>query len=231
MKSKFTIVLIVIFGVLVVIAFFAYKSKKEMNVINHINENEVFYSAQKNDVSLDVIDGVYIVDLGKSDVEWIGRANGKKHFGSVSLKEGNFIFADGIFENGSVTADMTSITNSDLVNPMRDKLVAHLRSNDFFAVSDHPTSQLTIKSIEKKDEGKTYSVVADLNIKNISNEIIFDARVEEYGGSISFEAVFDVDRTAWGINYGIDSGAVDKIKDLLIDEKITLDIMIIGLKR
>ena len=65
------------------------------------------------------------------------------------------------------TIDAASI-NTD--NPRRD---AHLRSNDFFDVANHPNLTFKSKKVEPAGEGKL-KVTGDLTMRGVTKEVVLD---------------------------------------------------------
>ncbi|HKK81215.1 MAG TPA: YceI family protein, partial [Prolixibacteraceae bacterium] len=75
----------------------------------------------------------FTVDTDKSTLEWTGKKVTGQHNGYIDLTEGSFILKNNRITNGMFVIDMTSITNEDLDGNMKDKLVGHLKSDDFFS--------------------------------------------------------------------------------------------------
>lgn len=72
----------------------------------------------------------------------------KNHTGYVNFSDGS-VTAKGDEVSGSFTLDMTSITNEDLgEEDGKVKLEGHLKSEDFFNVSEYATTDVKLKSIE-----------------------------------------------------------------------------------
>ena len=92
---------------------------------------------------------VYKVDTEKSTVEWFAEKVTGEHNGTVALESGSFDFTGDKLTGGSFTVDMTTIDNSDLEGEWKDKLVGHLKSDDFFGVETYPTATFTLKSAKK----------------------------------------------------------------------------------
>jgi polyisoprenoid-binding protein YceI len=175
-----------------------------------------------------VTSGEYIIDPSKSKIEWIGRAMGKNHNGYVNVKNGSIIFDEDVPIGGQVVADMVNIVNEDLAGEEQSKLIAHLKSDDFFAVADHPEAILIIKSMEPVDGEDRYGIVADLTIKGVTKEVVFDADVEDQNGTVLFTSQFNIDRTEWGVTFGSDS-LVDQIQEGVTDDVITFNMLLVGI--
>ena len=90
------------------------------------------------------------INISKSVVEWTGKKIGGSHTGAIKLKSGNLGLKGGDIIGGIVVMDMNSITNTDLTDEgYNQKLVGHLKSDDFFGVEKFPAATLTIKSATK----------------------------------------------------------------------------------
>lgn len=207
------------------LGLFMYNAKKNMKT-EPIVRQDVQNAEVGTEEQTEAIEGIYTIDPSKSSVNWVGRAKGKKHFGTIKVSNGQINFSQGDFGDSFVTVDMTSIKNDDLEVPMNDKLVAHLKSDDFFSVANYPESEMRIKKIEKKN-GKKYQVTADLKIKDVTNEVVFDANIEEQNGSVIFDARFDIDRTDWGVEFGVDNFS-DRLKEIITDDVISFDVTFVG---
>ncbi|TVP66992.1 MAG: polyisoprenoid-binding protein [Nitriliruptor sp.] len=120
--------------------------------------------------------------------------------------------------SAEVTIEAISI---DTRNADRD---AHLKSNEFFAMDEHP--QLTFRStkVEPKCD-REFRVTGDLTIRGVTREVSFDldytGAVTDPGGNlrVGFAGSTQVNRKDWNLNWNtpLDTGGV------LVSEKITLE--------
>jgi rhodanese-related sulfurtransferase len=93
--------------------------------------------------------GQFEVDQKASRVEWMGRNLFSRHAGTARLGPGLVFIKDGRLTGGRLTVDMTSLRCSDIADPaMNAHLIAHLESDDFFAVEKYPQAELDIRQIE-----------------------------------------------------------------------------------
>jgi len=146
-----------------------------------------------------LIDG----DINSSKVEWKGYKVTGSHYGTIDVKEGNLDFdADGNLTGGMVVIDMNTIVTNDLSGEYADKLVGHLKSDDFFGVAAHPTSSLKITKVAAKGTPGDYKVTADLTIKGITKPVKFYANVSEKDGMKVATADLTVDRSEYNVQYG-----------------------------
>lgn len=165
------------------------------------------------------------VDAKASSFEWKGsKITGSTHNGAVTIKEGEVQLDGSKLTGGKIAIDMTTISNIDLTDKTyNDKLVTHLKSEDFFDVVKFPVSELTIKDSELQKDG-TYKVKADLQIKNETHPVIFNAKVGAGGKEAQTELI--IDRTDWNIRYG--SGKFFKnLGDKVISDKMEFKIKLV----
>lgn len=143
----------------------------------------------------------YNMIVGKSTLEWTGRKVGGQHVGTVDLKSGSFSVDGSRITSGTFVVDMTTMVPTDTKGSDTKKLTKHLRSKDFFNVSEHPTATLKIKNSESTGD-KTYKVTADMTILGKAREITFDAKtLAKSENFIISSANITIDRTKWGITY------------------------------
>jgi len=101
-----------------------------------------------------------------------------------------------------------------------ERLDGHLKSPDFFNAAEF--AQMTFKSTEASAvDDDTYKVTGDLTIHGVTKSITTDVdltgmREGRRGAVIGFETVFTVDRTEFGMAYGIDRGALGKDVRLIV---------------
>ena len=73
-----------------------------------------------------------------------------KHYGSLDLKSGSLNIEKGNVIGGSFVIDMNSLKDEDLTDPKwNQKLVGHLKSEDFFDVKKFPESKLVFTKVKK----------------------------------------------------------------------------------
>lgn len=148
----------------------------------------------------------YTVDAGASKVEWGAEKVTGKHNGTLVLQSGTVAVNGGRLTGGEFTLDMTSIKVLDLEDPgYNAKLTGHLKSDDFFSVEKHPTSQFKITSVAPLKGAAAgqpnYTVNGDLTIKGITNRISFPATVTVAGNQLTAMGTTKVDRTKYDIKY------------------------------
>jgi len=158
------------------------------------------------------------VKASESTVNWSGsKITGKTHTGTLGLKSG-FLEMDGAnITGGEFVVDMTAMTSTDMEGEYADKLIGHLKSDDFFGVANHPTATLKINKTKKTDDG--YKVGADITIKGKTEHISFTLVM--HGDSASAKLSFD--RSKFDVKYG--SGSFfDNLGDKTISDTIELEV-------
>lgn len=150
---------------------------------------------------------VYSVEKSESSIAWLGKKITGQHNGSLSISGGEISVFDSNVSGVKVTMDMNSITCADLTNKsMNDKLVGHLKSDDFFSSEKFPTS--TFEATEFKPitgaaaNSDNYTVTGKLSMKGISQTIVFPARVDVKNGKLNAKGTAVIDRTKFDIKYG-----------------------------
>ena len=158
------------------------------------------------------------VDAAKSSINWLAKKVTGQHNGTVNLKEGVLVFKGAKLVGGSFTADMTSLTSTDLTGEWLGKLNGHLKSEDFFSTEKFPTATLVFKTIAKKG-ADVYAVTADLTIKGITKPVSFELTTTANSATTKFM----VDRTVYDIRYGSKS-FFESIGDKAIDNEFELTV-------
>lgn len=149
---------------------------------------------------------IFKINTEKSKIEWVGKKVTGQHNGEIKVAKGEITASNEMVNGGSVTIDMNSITCLDLQGEWSEKLIGHLKSDDFFSVDKHPFSTFTIKSVTPIKSAKAGSnnatIKGDLTIKGITNEIEFPAIVEIRGKNLVANGEAKIDRTKYEIKYG-----------------------------
>lgn len=160
----------------------------------------------------------FVANTAKSEIKWTGKKVTGEHFGKVELKNGQFSLENNKVSEGKFVIDMTSITCDDLEGEWNEKLVGHLKSDDFFGVDNHPEATLVVNSSSKWKNDKA-TLKGDLTIKGITKPIEFEA--SKNGNQ--FTAVLTIDRTLYNVRYG--SGKFfDNLGDKTIYDDFTIEV-------
>lgn len=151
----------------------------------------------------------YMIDTAATFVEWAGSKPTATHTGILKVSEGKLLVGDNnSITGGSFTIDPASITNKDLSGEDNGKLIGHLKSPDFFDVEKYPTAKFEITKVEIFDanqkselEGATHLISGNLTLKDSTKNISFPAKVQVSENAVTAEAIFNIDRSQWGLNY------------------------------
>ena len=136
------------------------------------------------------------VKIKDSALTWVGSKVTGSHEGTIELRSGYLTLDNNDLVGGEFVIDMTTIVCTDLSGKGKASIEGHLKSDDFFSVDNFPTASLTILSVKKKGLGQ-YQVNANITIKGMTQEIMFDAEIKEK----TAKAKLVIDRTEFGIIY------------------------------
>ena len=169
------------------------------------------------------------VNIEASTVKWIGSKITSSHEGDIKISSGKLVLEDGMLVGGEFVIDMTSMVCTDLKpNEGGDKLVKHLKADDFFGVEKYPTSNLKITNVSHVS-ASNYLITADLTIKGITHPVDFNADVKINNTAYLATATLVFDRTKYGIEYNSES-FFDNLGDYLILDDITLELFLLSVK-
>lgn len=169
------------------------------------------------------------VSVAESNIVWNGYKVTGSHTGNIQLKSGELEFDGDQLTGGNFVIDMTSIENTDLEGEWNEKLVGHLKSDDFFGVEKHPTASFEITQVVSRGKPGEYKIVGDLTIKGITKEIKFQADVEDMGDKAKAVAEVVVDRSEFNVRYG--SGSFfDNLGDKTIYDEFDLQVNLVVAK-
>jgi len=176
-----------------------------------------------------VAPATYKVDTASSVGVWTGYKVTGKHTGAVKFKEGALQFTDGVLTGGSFDIDMTSMTNTDLDGEYAQKLIGHLKSEDFFGVDKYPTSKFVITRVIPQDSKGNYKIIGNLTIKETTQEVKFFANATESGNKVMASGKLTIDRSEFNVKYG--SGSFfDGLGDKTIYDEFDLQLSLVATK-
>jgi polyisoprenoid-binding protein YceI len=180
----------------------------------------------------------YKVDITASELQWIGTKPTGKHTGRFLIEKGKLYVKDTTVTGGTISIDMASLKDLDLSytdTTLQRKLETELKGPLFFDVEKYPVAIFEItgasdfhpsvgNDIMMKDAN--YMIQGNLTIKSITKNISFPACIKIKGGVLTAEAVFNIDRTLWGMTYRADKSMQDK----LINSQVNIQLKIRGVK-
>jgi len=191
---------------------------------------------------------VMAVNTEASTVTWIGAKTGGKHNGTIGISSGEISLKGSEIVAGSIVIDINSIVNLDMAGKGgAAKLENHLKDADFFDAANFPEAKFEITAVSEfnasnletdKDEftsgntpaklseilveNPTHFISGNLTIRGTTLNITIPARVALSANEITAQAMFNIDRTKWGVMYQDESSVVDKAKDKFVYNTVTI---------
>jgi polyisoprenoid-binding protein YceI/rhodanese-related sulfurtransferase len=185
------------------------------------------------DRNITPLDGIHRINVEKSRIEWTGRNLTSAHSGTIKLYAGQIEIRDSQPIRGEFTLDMDSIENLDLPDSkMRQILIQHLKSDDFFDVRSFPTAEFRLSKITAllgaRRGNPNWEVTGELTLKSVTNEIAFPVIIGlTPDGLIATDAHFDIDRTRWNVRYG--SGKFyEKLGKHVVHDEVSLALKLVS---
>ncbi|KAA0993666.1 YceI family protein [Dyadobacter aurulentus] len=154
-----------------------------------------------------------------SIAQWKGHLKtGFFNEGSIAVKSESFVIEDSKVKSGTFTIPVSSIVNfNQPTKELKQALVHHLQSPDFFNMVLHPNVKFEITSVTPSSEsgdgiisGANHKVTGNLTMLGNTRPLSFLARISINGDNFSMEALAPFDRTLWGINYATEPGLPDE---------------------
>lgn len=171
----------------------------------------------------------YNVDVTSSNIVWNGYKVTGSHTGNVKVKSGKLDIDGGKLTGGSFEIDMNSITCTDMTGGGADKLVGHLKSDDFFGVATYPTAKFVISRAIALDTKGNYKIIGNLTIKSTTKEIKFNANVAETDGVVKATGKITIDRSEYDVRFG--SGSFfDSLGDKTIYDEFDMNVSLVAKK-
>lgn len=168
-----------------------------------------------------------VADAAATVIDWKGdKIVGSFHVGTIDLK-GGWLTVDGTsVTGGEFIVDMNSIKNSDVKDEkMRERLIGHLKSDDFFGVEKYPLSKLVITGSSKTADGKTL-FRGNLTIKEATHPVEFTATESKSGEAVTYVAAISFDRSLYDVRFG--SGKFfSNLGDNAINDEIKLNVKLV----
>ena len=189
---------------------------------NNPSQNKTKQSNTETDEKEDTVSVTYSIDKQNSVVNWKGTMIGVyAHTGTIKFTEGSLILENKVIIEGSFQADLNSMTTTDsdeqYKNAPREKLISHLKSDDFFSTDQFPTAEFKIKN-------HTGNVITgDLTVKGITfEETVTNVIISKTNGTITATGSLVFDRQKYDVTYK------NKMGDMILSDDIELTISISG---
>ena len=165
------------------------------------------------------------VDIKKSNIKWQGKKITGEHSGTIGVKDGNLDISNGKITGGKIVIDMQSMVNTDIADDNgKTRLINHLKSDDFFAVTNFPTAELVISNVQ--DNGKSQTFSGNLTIKGITNPVSFSAVSSVDHSNTVYSGTMTIDRSKYNVKYG-SSSFFENLGNKVIYDEFTLDFVLV----
>lgn len=168
----------------------------------------------------------FTVDPNATTLAWVAKKVTGQHNGTIKVTGGDITIEGVKVKAGNFTIDMNSMVILDLQGGSNEKLLGHLKSDDFFSVAKFPTTSFVLTSVTQKS-GSTYTVKGKLTIKGITQDIEFPAEIGFNGKTMTAKAKITVDRTKFDIKYR-SSNFFEGLGDKAIYDDFELDLNLVA---
>lgn len=126
-----------------------------------------------------------------------------KHVGDEPKpRHGQFQRFNGVAVVGKNLESVTVEIDTSSLSTEIEKLTNHLKQADFFDVVEFPKATFTSTQISEEDEGAV-TITGELTMLGKTESVSFPASVNTEAG-LQLKAEFAMDRTRWGMDYGLD---------------------------
>lgn len=181
-------------------------------------------TSEARDVAEGSGDKTLKIDTDFSKIEWIGTKVSGYHVGMVKVKEGELHLDDGQITSGRFVMDMQSMAITGPEGSKEEsnqKLLGHLKSEDFFLVERYPDATFELTDVRPYDgaavteeddprqaeiseyrvTNPTHIVGGNLTIRETTKHIKFPAHITINENSAEAKAKFNINRKEWDISY------------------------------
>ncbi|MEX0810674.1 MAG: YceI family protein [Chitinophagales bacterium] len=227
MKTKtqlFTMALALLF-------FAACQGGGESNSSAEEKEAESEVKDSKEDSEESGLSTTYVLDPQTSQIKWEGTKKFIEfsHKGTIKFKNGKIRVENGAITDAEFTVDMTTIDNTDLKGKDGyEKLVGHLKSDDFFYVERFPEATFELTKIGQSEaDGFSHTATGNLTIRGNTNEVNFPINIEYDEAKFNANGAMVFDRTKFDVKYGSDD-FFEVVKDKAIKNQVKLTLIIKG---
>jgi len=189
---------------------------------NEVNQPAEDTTTPQQKLSAEMATGTYSIATASSTVQWTARktlVDGYEDTGEFSVS-GAVTVASDQQVSATTTFDMANleVTSVSNQNAGTDRLADHLRSEDFFAVDQYPTSTLVTSDVTASSSATTsFAVTADLTMKGVTSEVSFPAEIGMVDDNVVVRANTEIDRSRWNVRYGSPSFFNDLGNDVIGD--------------
>ena len=154
----------------------------------------------------------YTVNSATSRAAWKGSAPDHFHLGTFQVMGSLSLTSSGQLDAGNFRIPIASITDFDLPSPVKEQLLDHLKSPDFFNLLRYPEASFTLMQV-RPYSGPSPAALPDANtlitgdftLLGQTHSITFPGIVHATADSLRAEAALTIDRTKWGMTSYSDS--------------------------
>ena len=182
-------------------------------------------SLEVNNTTIQNADTLWVDKLG-SNIQWIGRKVTGEHSGHIEVAGGFIVHADGKLTSGEILMNMQSITVDDIEDPKwNQKLVDHLKNDDFFNSEKYPTAKFVFTKFKGKGADTQVSGNITIRDKTVPTNLVINVVVD--ADSSYSTGTINIDRSLFGVKYG--SGTFfEGLGDKMIMDEFTLNFKVIA---
>jgi polyisoprenoid-binding protein YceI len=182
-------------------------------------------SLEVNNTTIQNADTLWVDKLG-SNIQWIGRKVTGEHSGHIEVAGGFIVHADGKLTSGEILMNMQSITVDDIEDPKwNQKLVDHLKNDDFFNSEKYPTAKFVFTKFKGKGADTHVSGNITIRDKTVPTNLVINVVVD--ADSSYSTGTINIDRSLFGVKYG--SGTFfEGLGDKMIMDEFTLNFKVIA---
>lgn len=140
-----------------------------------------------------------------SVVEWTGYLkDGSSNSGTIRVRGTLTTDQAGEVKQGEFYMPLSSMQNQNLpTSELRNQLVHHLQSPDFFHMAIYPEVHFLITEVSPGTGRGIYRVKGDLTFLGKTHPVVFQAEINGTD-SLTIEGDAIIDRTKWGMTYASD---------------------------
>lgn len=154
----------------------------------------------------------YTIDQDASAMEWKGYLKDDSGNNGTIKLTGKLTASDkGEITGGEIKIPLSSLVNINLpTDELKDQLIHHLQSADFFNMAIYPEIDFKINSIApNENQPGTYQAAGELSMLGKTNPVNFPVTVNNVGNKLEIIGETTIDRTLWGMDYATDENAPD----------------------
>lgn len=154
------------------------------------------------------------LETEKSKITFVGKKSDGQHEGGFKKFT---VKAEANFENPDSSSLDVEI-EADGLWADDPKLEGHLKNPDFFDVRKYPKIKFESTKIVHGEEGKA-EIIGKLTLLGKTHELKVPVSVQVTDANVKVQADFKLDRTKWGMNYGV--GKIENDVQVKVDFSFT----------